>query len=126
LTIGIALNGATGRMGANQHLLRSLAAIRDDGGVALASGERVVPAPVLIGRAPAKLADLAARAGGVPWSTDLDTVLADPGIGIYFDAQTTARRVPDTLRAIAAGKHVYCEKPTRPTPSSTRCRRRTG
>ncbi|MFM7322680.1 MAG: Gfo/Idh/MocA family protein [Armatimonadota bacterium] len=99
-------------MGTNQHLLRSLVAIRDEGGLQMASGERLLPAPVLIGRDPVKLAALAARAGDVAWSTDLDAVLADPAVGIYFDAQTTARRGPDTLRAIAAGKHVYCEKPS--------------
>ena len=106
------MNGATGRMGANQHLLRSIDAIRKDGGLALADGTRLVPEPLLVGRDPGKLAALADRAGGVRWTTDLDAALGDPAFSIYFDAQTTARRAPALRRAIAAGKHVYCEKPS--------------
>jgi predicted dehydrogenase len=105
------MNGVTGRMGANQHLVRSIDAIRQDGGVALDDGTRLVPHPLLVGRDPAKLADLSTRVGGAPWTTDLDTALGDPGYAIYFDAQSTARRAPALRKAIAAGKHVYCEKP---------------
>ena len=32
--IGIIMNGVTGRMGTNQHLMRSIVAIREQGGVA--------------------------------------------------------------------------------------------
>ena len=106
------MNGVTGRMGTNQHLMRSLVAIRDDGGVVLPDGSRLVPEPILIGRNPAKLAELAAKAGDVPWSTDLGSVLADQSVEVYFDAQTTQLRAESVHQAIAAGKHVYCEKPS--------------
>ena len=111
-TLRVACNGVTGRMGTNQHLIRSLLAIRDDGGVVLPDGSRVIPEPILVGRNQTKLAALAERAGGLEWSTDLDTVLSDPDVAIYFDAQTTLRRTDATHRAITAGKHVYCEKPS--------------
>jgi predicted dehydrogenase len=110
--IGIILNGVTGRMGANQHLMRSLHAIREEGGLRLADGTTLVPEPLLVGRNEAKLSDLSARAGGVHWTTDLDAALGDAACSIYFDAQTTARRAPALRQAIAAGKHVYCEKPS--------------
>lgn len=111
-TLGIIMNGVTGRMGAQQHLLRSIVAIMQQGGVPLANGACVMPAPLLVGRNPDKLAQLAAQAGGVPWSTDLDAALSDPRYTVYFDAQTTDRRLASVSHAIAAGKHVYCEKPT--------------
>lgn len=111
-TLGVILNGVTGRMGTNQHLMRSLVAIHDQGGVALGDGGAVLPIPVLVGRNAAKLEKLAAQAGGVHWTTDLDAALADPANQIYFDAQLTNLRVPAVERAIAAGKHIYCEKPT--------------
>lgn len=110
-TLGIIMNGVTGRMGTNQHYLRSILAIREQGGVKISEGEVIWPEPVLIGRNPAKLENLAQR-GGVRWSTDLDAELANPENVIYFDAQTTGRRAEAVKRAVAAGKHVYCEKPT--------------
>jgi predicted dehydrogenase len=111
-TVGIIMNGVTGRMGTNQHLHRSIVAIREQGGVKLASGEVIMPAPVLVGRNAEKLQSLAAAAGGVRWTTDLDEALGDSANSIYFDAQATDRRAAAVRRAIAAGKHVYCEKPT--------------
>jgi predicted dehydrogenase len=115
--IGIIMNGVTGRMGTNQHLLRSIAAIRADGGIRLADGDTLVPDPLLVGRDPAKLEPLAARVGGAGWTTDLDEALADRSCLVYFDAQSTALRAPAVRRAIDAGKHVYCEKPSAATTS---------
>ena len=108
--IGIVIEGATGRLGATQHL-RSLMAIRGEGGLPLANGDRLVPEPVLLGRNPAKLAALAAAHGGLKWSTERDACLADPEIAIYFDASATGGRPERADAAIAAGKHVYLEKP---------------
>jgi predicted dehydrogenase len=109
--VGIIMNGVTGRMGTNQHLIRSIVAIRKQGGVALANGDMLVPDPVLVGRNEAKLAALAAAHGIERWSTDLAACLANPDDTIYFDAQTTGRRADAVRRAVAAGKHIYCEKP---------------
>lgn len=110
-TIGIIMNGVTGRMGTNQHLARSVAAIRDQGGVRLKDGSRLVPDPILVGRDERKLAALA-KAYSVPrYTTDLDLALSDSKNEIYFDSQTTNQRVPGVSKAIAAGKAIYCEKP---------------
>jgi len=108
--IGICIEGATGRLGATQHL-RSLMAMSGEGGLTLANGDRLVPEPLLLGRNPAKLADLAAASGGVKWSTDRDACLADPGIAIYFDATATGGRAARVRAALDAGKHVFVEKP---------------
>lgn len=110
-TIGVIMNGVTGRMGMNQHLARSIMAIRAQGGVALPDGGLLVPQPLLVGRNEAKLQALAAAHGGLPWTTDLDAALADAAFPVYFDAQTTLLRCDAVTRAINAGKHVYCEKP---------------
>jgi predicted dehydrogenase len=110
-TIGVILNGVTGRMGTNQHLLRSIVPIVREGGVR-AGDDLLVPEPLLVGRSEEKLAALARSAGLSRWTTDLDAALSDPGMAVYFDAQTTLRRADGVRRAIAAGKHVYCEKPT--------------
>ena len=109
--IGIIMNGVTGRMGTNQHLVRSVLAIRDQGGVPVGDGVVLMPDPLLVGRNEHKLRALAKTYNVARWTTDLDTALADPADEIYFDAQTTAQRAPAVRAAIAAGKHVYCEKP---------------
>ncbi|GAA5062635.1 putative dehydrogenase [Thermocatellispora tengchongensis] len=114
-TLGVVMNGVTGRMGYRQHLLRSVLAINEQGGVTLDGGERVLLDPVLVGRSEAKLADIAARHGLARWTTDLDTALGDPANSVYFDAQVTSARVPAVVKALEAGKHVYVEKPTAET-----------
>jgi predicted dehydrogenase len=110
--IGIIMNGVTGRMGTNQHLIRSIAAIRAAGGVRLANGDRVMPDPVLVGRNREKLEALARAHGVTRASTDLDACLADPADELFFDAATTQLRAGLIERAIAAGKNIYVEKPT--------------
>ncbi len=109
--LGIVINGVTGRMGYRQHLVRSLLAIRDEGGATLADGSRVQIEPILLGRNAEKLAELAHRHDVERWTTDLDEALAFDGVNIYFDSQVTSARVPAILRAIEAGKHIYTEKP---------------
>jgi predicted dehydrogenase len=109
-TIGIVIEGATGRLGATQHL-RSLMAIRSEGGLILANGDRLVPEPVLVGRNPVKLAALAAAHDGLRWSTDRDACLAENTAAIYFDATATGGRAERVRAALAAGRHVYVEKP---------------
>ena len=114
-SVGIIMNGVTGRMGLNQHLRRSIWAIIQQGGVKLGPSEIIMPKPVLVGRNSAKLEAISAECGGLPWATKLDEVLADPQYDIYFDSQTTDRRAADVKKAIAAGKHIYCEKPVAET-----------
>ena len=109
--VGIIMNGVTGRMGTNQHLVRSILAIREAGGVRIDDDTVIWPEPVLVGRNEAKLRALAEAHGALRWTTDLDACLRDPDLPIYFDAQITSGRAPAVRAAIAAGKHVYCEKP---------------
>ena len=109
--IGIIMHGITGRMGYNQHLVRSILAIREQGGVLLANGDRLMPEPILVGRNAEKIEAIARKHGLSKTTTDLDSALADPTNTIFFDAGSTQMRVDLLERAIAAGKHVYCEKP---------------
>lgn len=111
------MNGVTGRMGTNQHLVRSVLAIREQGGVILEDGRTLMPDPVLTGRNEEKLKALAEKYGVEKYSTDLDAVLADDSYSIFFDASGTPYRVGFLERAIAAGKHLYCEKPTAVDPA---------
>jgi predicted dehydrogenase len=110
-SIGIVMNGVTGRMGLNQHLRRSVYAIMQQGGVSAGEHETIMPKPLLVGRNPDKLEAISREFGGLEWTTDLDQALANKDYPIYFDAQTTDRRAEAVTAAIAAGKHVYCEKP---------------
>jgi predicted dehydrogenase len=114
-TLGVALNGVTGRMGYRQHLVRSILAIREQGGLALPDGTVVWPEPLLVGRNEEKLKAIAERHGLERWTTSLDEALEDPSIEVYFDAQLTRQRVKAITAAIGAGKHVYTEKPTAET-----------
>ncbi|MDI5978362.1 Gfo/Idh/MocA family protein [Amycolatopsis magusensis] len=111
-SIGIVMNGVTGRMGYRQHLLRSILALREQGGLRLADGAVLLPEPILVGRSEAKLASIAKDHGIDRWTTDLDEALALPDTEIYFDAQVTSARADAIKKAIAAGKHIYTEKPT--------------
>ena len=109
--LGIIMHGITGRMGMNQHLIRSIVAIRKQGGVALANGDRVMPDPILVGRNGDKIKQLAQQYGIERWGTDVDAALANPADTVFFDAGTTQMRPTLIAKAIKAGKHIYCEKP---------------
>ena len=109
--LGIIMHGVTGRMGMNQHLIRSIIAIRNQGGVTLSNGDKVMPDPILIGRNAEKIEALAKANGVERFGTDLDKALANPDDTVFFDAGTTQMRPALLAKAIHAGKHVYCEKP---------------
>jgi predicted dehydrogenase len=113
--IGIVMHGVTGRMGMNQHLVRSILEIRKQGGVALKDGTRVMPDPILVGRNAAKVEALAKEHGVERWSADLDHALNEKGDQVFFDAASTQLRPRLLNKAIAAGKHIYCEKPVATT-----------
>ncbi len=114
-SIGIVMNGVTGRMGYRQHLVRSILTLREQGGLPLADGTLIWPEPVLVGRNAEKLKTIAERHQLANWTTDLDSALGDPGNEIYFDAQLTQLRAAAVRRALAAGQHVYVEKPAAAT-----------
>ena len=114
-TLRIGMNGITGRMGYRQHLVRSILSIRDQGGVTLEDGTRVQVEPILVGRNADKVRELAELHGIEHWTTDADSVIADPTVDIYFDAQVTSRRYSALTAAMKAGKHIFTEKPTAET-----------
>jgi predicted dehydrogenase len=109
--LGVIMHGVTGRMGYNQHLVRSILGIREQGGTSLPNGDRVMPDPILVGRSHEKLAEIAARHGVARFTTDLAAALANPDDALFFDAGSTQMRGGLLRQAIEAGKHVYCEKP---------------
>ncbi len=111
IRLGLIMHGVTGRMGYNQHLVRSICAIRDQGGVLLANGDRVMPDIHIVGRNAGKIAEIAAKHGITRHSTDLDAALANPADTLFFDAGSTQMRAELLTRAISAGKDIYCEKP---------------
>jgi predicted dehydrogenase len=110
-SLKIILNGVTGRMGRTQHLARSIMALRQQGGILLRNGETIWPEPILVGRNETRLRSLAEQYGLNLWTTDLHDALSDPEALIYFDTQLTSQRASAVKDAIAAGKHIYCEKP---------------
>ncbi len=109
--LGIIMHGATSRIGTTQHLMNSLVPIIAEGGLPLANGDRLMPDPILLGRTPEKMAALAARFGIKRWSTDIDACLADKNDALFFECAYGGNRVELARRAIAAGKHIYLEKP---------------
>ena len=109
--LGLIMHGVTGRMGYNQHLVRSILAIRDQGGIALSNGDRLVIDPIIVGRDGDKIERLAKKHNIARWSTDIDAALANPEDTVFFDAGTTLMRASLLEKALDAGKHVYCEKP---------------
>jgi predicted dehydrogenase len=109
--VGIIMNGVTGRMGTNQHLLRSIVEIIKQGGVRIGADETIMPDPVLVGRDENKLEKLCSLSSVKKMSTDLEQVLIDPHNTVYFDSQVTGQRVDGVRKAVQAGKHIYCEKP---------------
>ncbi|WP_229266857.1 Gfo/Idh/MocA family protein [Leptospira sp. severe_002] len=113
--LGIIMNGVTGRMGMNQHLIRSIVAIRNQGGVTLKNGDRVMPDPILIGRNAEKVQALANAHGIRRWSTDLDAALENENDTLFFDAATTQMRASLLKKAMKAGKDIYSEKPVSDT-----------
>jgi len=115
IRLGIVMHGVTGRMGRNQHLTRSILAIREQGGVTLSNGDRVLVDPILVGRNSEKIENLARECNIDRWTTDIDAALANPDDAVFFDAATTQLRAELLKKAMDAGKHVYCEKPTAET-----------
>lgn len=110
--LGIIMNGVTGRMGTNQHLIRSILAIMKEGGVKLDNGDTVMPDPILVGRNAEKVEALAKEHNVARWTTDLDGAIANPDDTLFFDSASTNLRAELLRKAIDAGKDIYCEKPS--------------
>ena len=113
--IGIIMHGVTGRMGYNQHLVRSIQAIIQEGGLVLSNGDRLIPDPILVGRNAKKMEALAEEQGIARWSDNIEQCLANTEDTLFFDAGTTQMRSELLSQAIRAGKHIYCEKPSADT-----------
>ena len=113
--IGIIMHGVTGRMGYNQHLIRSIQAIIQEGGLVLSNGDRLIPDPILVGRNAKKMEALAEEQGIARWSDNIEQCLANTEDALFFDAGTTQMRSELLSQAIRAGKHIYCEKPSADT-----------
>jgi predicted dehydrogenase len=113
-TTGIIIHGATGRIASTQHLANALVPIIAEGGLAIGP-DRLVPRLLLVGRDAKRLAALAQTYGISESTTDLDAALASRDHSLFFDAAPTAQRFSTLQKAIAAGKHVYSEKPLAPT-----------
>ncbi len=111
ISIGIIMNGVTGRMGKNQHLFRSLLPIINQGGLRINDYEIIMPHIILVGRNSGRLKQLSKESGISEWTTDLDSLLKNSDYSVYFDAQTTELRYKNVKKAINSGKHIYCEKP---------------
>jgi predicted dehydrogenase len=118
-TIGIIVNGATGRIGSTQHLANALVPIVNEGGLRLGD-DRLLPRLLLVGRDPDRVAAVARAHGLADWTTDLDLALSSPDHTIFFDAAATEQRISTLQKAIAAGKHVYSEKPLAASTASAR------
>jgi len=110
--LGIIMNGVTGRMGTNQHLIRSILAIMAQGGVPIGNGDTVMPDPILVGRNAKKVEDLAKTHGITRWTTDLDAAMDNQNDTLFFDSASTNKRASLLRKAIAKGKDIYCEKPS--------------
>ena len=118
-TIGIIINGATGRIGSTQHLANALVPLIAEGGLPIGP-DRLLPRLLLVGRDADRVRAVARAHGLADWRTDLDFALASSDHSIFFDAAATAQRSPTLQKAIAAGKHVYSEKPLAPTVAQAR------
>jgi predicted dehydrogenase len=108
--LGIIVSGGTGRMGRGHHL-PALTAIRAEGGLPLAGGDRLVPELFLVGRDNERLGELGRTFGIERYTTDLDQALSEPAYDVFFDSSVSRVRPALLLKAIRAGKHIYSEKP---------------
>ena len=111
-TLGIILHGVTGRMGTNQHLIRSIKSIQNEGGIKLSDGNFLNLDVILSGRDKDKLSNLSKKHQISKWTTDLDKILQDSSYQVFFDSASTKMRAENITKAIKYNKHIYCEKPS--------------